>query len=713
MGRRRAVGLRAAMASGVVAIVIFGGSPAPSAAAAGTGAAAARAGAAAGGQAGNDISFPQCGHSFPSGQAFAIVGVNDGVPGSRNPCLGPSPAFPSYEDSELYWAVTTSSGSTAQPKASVYVNTSDPGNSFNGAPQPGWPVSGATPYGTCTTTTLGTGSGRATVGADSQACAWEYGHDEALRDTSWLRAAAQSIDAQSPPVSVPTTPQAYPWWLDVETTNTWQQQRAGQAMNVAVLQGFVVGLRAGGAPSVGIYAPPDQWIEITGGTSSSTATLGSIATWVPGASNEAGARANCAGGSFTAGPVVLTQFPAGSFDGDVSCGRPGGAGLPPVTTISGQTADATAAAELTRAFPYAKGSCPPMRAAVVASTGEYQDALSSQFLAADLTTGTLLTPAASLAPVTAATLKDEGVTTVYLVGGPLAVSTAVTDAISSLTAYGCGGTSPSGGKIVVRRIYGQTPYATAMQVAELVGVAGERAFPGAYATTNAAGGTGRYNDTAGTGTAAPFVPLEPTAILASGVEFQDAQAASVVSYRTNLPLLLTSPTTLSTTAVAAIEELGVKQVILVGGTLAISGTVEQALVAKTGVSVLRVAGADYTDTARELARFEAADSTAGLGWTPGHRIAVARGNGYTDGLCGAVLDSPQNTATGPAGSARPLLLTEGPTLVGSYLTTFLAATGHSGLDGTASKTINALTVLGGPLALSSAEITAMQSDLSR
>jgi putative cell wall-binding protein len=701
MRSRHAVGFRAAAASCVVALVILGG--------ASTSSGTVVAGAAT--PVGNDISFPQCGTPFPTGQAFGIVGVNDGVPGTLNPCLGPSSSYPSYTDSELYWAVTTSTGSTSQPKASVYVNTSDPGNVFNGAVESGWPTSGTTPYGPCTTTTVDTGSGPAVVGRDSQACAWEFGHEEAARDTSWLRAAAQSIDRQSPPVSVPTTPRAYPWWLDVETTNTWQQQPAGQAMNVAVLQGFVVGLRAGGAPSVGVYAPPNQWLAITGGTSSSTTTLGSLATWIPGASTETGTQAVCAGGSFTAGSVTLAQFPSGIFDGDVPCARPT-VTQSSVTKIFGQTADATAAAEFTRAFPFAKGSCPATREAVIASTMEFQDALSSQFLAADLTTGTLLTSTASLPSVTATTLREEGITTVYLVGGPLAITTAVAHAIANLTAYECGGVSLSAGKIVVHRIFGQTQYATAMEVAEYVGTAGQRAFPGAYTAANAASDTGKYNDTQGTGTAAPFIPLEPTAILASGVEFQDAQAASVVSYRTRMPLLLTPATELSTTAVNAIQKLGVKQVILMGGTLAITDTVEQALVAKTGVSVLRVAGVDYTDTARELARFEAANATEGLGWTPGHRITVARGNGFTDGLCGAVLDNPNNTATGPSGAAHPLLLTENPTLVGSYLTTFLKVTGHTGLDSTASKTITALTVLGGPLAMSTAEISAMQTDLS-
>jgi putative cell wall-binding protein len=383
---------------------------------------------------------------------------------------------------------------------------------------------------------------------------------------------------------------------------------------------------------------------------------------------------------------------------------------PRVTTVYGQTADATAAAELTRAFPWTKGMCPSSRAAVIATTKEFQDALSSQSLAAHLTTGTLLTPTESLAQVTATTLKDEGITTVYLVGGPLAITTAVASAIGNLTAYGCGGSAASG-KIAVHRLAGTTQYGTAEAIAEFVGSASSLAFPGAYAGMNATGGTGEYNDTAGKGSSAPAGAV-PTAILASGEEFQDAQAASVVSYHMALPLLLTPTSTLSTTAVAAIQKLGIKQVILMGGPLAVTGTVESALVAKTGVAVLRVAGKDYTDTARELARFEAASSTAGLGWTVGHRVMVARGNGFTDGLCGAVLENAHSTQTGAAGTTRPLLLTESPTTVGTYLTTFLKVTGHTGIDRKAGQTVTALTVLGGPLAVSTAEISAMQADLA-
>ena len=654
---------------------------------------------------GNDISFPQCGSAYPSGQAFAVVGVNDGIPNSLNPCLGPSASYPSYTQSELYWAVSTSTGSTTEPNASVYVNTADPGNVVTGTLIPDWPTSGSTPYGTCTTTAVTTSSGSATAGQNSPACAWEYGDHKATQDAGYLDAAAQAIDAQTPPVTVPTTAAGYPWWLDVETSNSWQTGVSGQAMNLAVLQGFVVGLTAAGAPSVGVYAPRNQWGAITGGTSASTTSLGTLATWLPGASNESGAQIVCTSPSFTGGPVALAQFPSGAYDGDQSCAQP------TVTQIYGQTSDTTAAAELTHAFPWTSGVCPTTHTAVVATTRTFQDALSSQFLAQHFQTGTLLTPTQSLSQVTATTLQKEGITTVYIVGGPIAVSTTVANAIENLPADQCGAANPVG-KIVVHRVFGQTQYGTALAVAEMVGSPGSKAFPGAYTSTNATGGTGMFNDTAGNASSAPAGSV-PTAILASGQEFQDAQSASVLSYRTRLPMLLTPGTQLSTTAVAAIEHLGIKQVILMGGPLAVSDAVEASLVAKTGVSVLRVAGKDYTDTSRELARFEVAASTHGMGWTPGHRVMVARGDGFTDGLAGAVLDSPHNSSTGPSSSARPLLLIESPTTVGSYQTTFLTLTGHGGIDGTPAKTVRALTVLGGPLAVSTASITAMQTDLTR
>jgi hypothetical protein len=92
---------------------------------------------------------------------------------------------------------------------------------------------------------------------------------------------------------------------------------------------------------------------------------------------------------------------------------------------------------------------------------------------------------------------------------------------------------------------------------------------------------------------------------------------------------------------------------------------------------------------------------------------VARGNGFTDGLAGAVLENAHDATTGVPGTARPLLFTEGPAEVGPALNAFLEVTGRAGIDATAAKTVTALTVLGGTLAVSPAEVAAMEADLGR
>ncbi len=270
---------------------------------------------------GVDVSYPQCGSALPSGEAFAIVGVNDGLANDLNPCFGPSADYPAYSQSELYWAVASSTGATAQPKASLYVNTADPGNSYAGAPVADWPTSGSTPYGQCTTTTLSTTSGSYTVGSNSPACAWEYGLDKASQDASWLASAGADINGQAPPLTVSTLPGSYPWWLDVETANTWQSGSQGQAMNVADLQGMVYALQQSAVPTsaIGVYSTSSQWDDITGGTSQSSGSLYGLADWIPGARTLSQAESNCALGSFTGGRVALTQWSGHTGDSDYSC----------------------------------------------------------------------------------------------------------------------------------------------------------------------------------------------------------------------------------------------------------------------------------------------------------------------------------------------------------------------------------------------------------
>lgn len=259
---------------------------------------------------GNDISWPQCGGSFPSGQAFGIVGVNDGLANNLNPCLGPDS---SVSQSELYWAATTSSGTTTQPDASLYVNTADPGDTVGD-----WPTTGTTPVGTC-------------LGDNTTACAWQYGYNKAAQDAAWLSEEATAINAKGS-TTVSTSPGAYPWWLDVETGNTWQSGSNGLAMNVADLQGMVAGLQAAGVdttsttpnPSpIGVYSTASQWQTITGLTAASAFSGGSLynlPVWIPGARGLSGAESNCSQTPFTgATSVTLTQWFGHPFDGDYAC----------------------------------------------------------------------------------------------------------------------------------------------------------------------------------------------------------------------------------------------------------------------------------------------------------------------------------------------------------------------------------------------------------
>lgn len=247
---------------------------------------------------GNDISWPQCGGTFQTGQAFGIVGVNDGLANTFNPCLGTYKGG-SAATSELYWA-WQSSGKSAPgllPPAALYVNTADPG--------PGvadWPTSNVDPNRNPTSSTC--------TGGDTAACAWQYGWNRAVADMDWLTQEANQL------VGIPAAASAYPWWLDVETANSWETGTAGIANNVADLQGMVAALKAGGATTVGIYSTTYQWGQITGG--SRDGNLQGLPDWIPGARRLSSAQSNCSLVGFT-GQVAITQWFGQPYDGDYAC----------------------------------------------------------------------------------------------------------------------------------------------------------------------------------------------------------------------------------------------------------------------------------------------------------------------------------------------------------------------------------------------------------
>lgn len=227
---------------------------------------------------GNDVSWPQCNQSLPSGQAFAIVGVNDGLANGTNPCLS----------EQLAWA-EQSVGGTGQPTVALYVNTANPG--LEGS---WWPTSNeyngqvvTSPYGTCT-------------GANDRACAYMYGYAKASDDAT---------------IRGVNNPGSYRWWLDVETINSWQ---ADTVANRADMEGMTAYFKSIGA-TVGLYSTTYQWGQLIGSVSSSS-NLYNLPSWIPGSRNEKAAKTACTSTPLTAGSTIsMTQFVSQSLDYDHSC----------------------------------------------------------------------------------------------------------------------------------------------------------------------------------------------------------------------------------------------------------------------------------------------------------------------------------------------------------------------------------------------------------
>jgi hypothetical protein len=267
------------------------------------------------GTTGNDISWPQCGGSYPAGQAFGIVGVNHGLANNLNSCLA----------SELSWAALSTGNALPAgfQKAALYVNTADPGSVVPVVAD--WPTSNLDPnnvseypsatnpdpYGACT------GSG-----TNNQACAWQYGWNRAIQDMLWL-------STTPTPAGVSNLPSSYWWWLDVETGNTWETGSAGLANNVADLRGMVAALEnttettpAGvllGGKAVGIYSTSTQWGQIASNSAAGYGTLVGLPDWIPGARTLSAAQANCSLSGFTAPKPTITQWFGKPYDGDVAC----------------------------------------------------------------------------------------------------------------------------------------------------------------------------------------------------------------------------------------------------------------------------------------------------------------------------------------------------------------------------------------------------------
>ena len=247
---------------------------------------------------GYDIGYPQCGASFPQSPAFGVVGVNNGIVFSANPCLGTGSGA-----SELAWAEAATNHAPA-----FYANTANPGPAYSSH----WPMGQQTPK-VCSADS-----------PNSVECSYDYGWNAA--GDSFDRAVTAESQLHGTTIDPKVAAAGAPWWLDVETGNSWQtlesaygQTASAKENDTQALLGAVAALRARSVATVGIYSTSFQWSQVTGGTTITGSRFVDSSSWVAGNRDAASAQSLCGTVGFTGGPVRLAQYPQSGFDGDIAC----------------------------------------------------------------------------------------------------------------------------------------------------------------------------------------------------------------------------------------------------------------------------------------------------------------------------------------------------------------------------------------------------------
>lgn len=285
----------------------------------------------------------------------------------------------------------------------------------------------------------------------------------------------------------------------------------------------------------------------------------------------------------TAGFLTLATAPTATATPDVK-----------QTRVAGSDRFATAAAVAKVEFPTGSATV------IVASGRAFPDALAGSSLGLPV----LLTEKASLPAATSQAIKDLKATKALILGGTAAVSDAVKKQIESTGA-------------TTERVAGVDRYETAGAIA------------GRFKPTDVAKQGGKS-----------------TAIIATGKDFADALAGGPLASSPNTgayPVLLVNNTVPAATK-KAIADLAIKQVVILGGTGAVSQAVEAELETETGSQPTRLAGTTRYGTATKIA--DAGLKDFGMA---GKEALLANGAGFADALAG-----------GPLGAIRgaPILLTE-------------------------------------------------------
>jgi len=340
----------------------------------------------------------------------------------------------------------------------------------------------------------------------------------------------------------------------------------------------------------------------------------------------------------TAGSSVATVEAASSFT--VAEGQTLGlnftvpAGAPATvidTPVAGDDRIGTAIKASQIAFPDGLDSYWGTQSVVIATAYNWPDALGGSTLAG-FCGGPLLLVGANAVPETVLTeITRLGATNAYIVGGTGAVGTAVESALKVKL-----------GASNVVRVFGNDRYATANAIAQKIVELTDDPESPVYPREQV-----WDEETSSMGT---------LAFVATGGNFPDALAASPIAAGQRVPIFLAGPGGLSTATLAAMDDYGVTDVAILGGTGVVPPAVETALNAKyTDRRVTRIGGVNRYDTAVRIAEW--ATAGAGFSYPPKWSgLAMATGDNFPDALAGGVLQ-------GVRGSV--MLLTT-PTTLDSY-----------------------------------------------
>ena len=291
---------------------------------------------------------------------------------------------------------------------------------------------------------------------------------------------------------------------------------------------------------------------------------------------------------------------------------------------------------------------------VIASGDNYPDALCALGLAEKEDAGILLLPQSGTMTAAAVT-KAAAATQVYIVGGTSAVSSAVETKLKTTTAAGGAGKAAT----AITRYAGSDRYSTCSMVANAI-----------------------------TGTNVATFNTKKTAIVVSGEGFADAVSASMLvsgpngQATTNThPILLTQKNSLPTATEVALQNLGVTQVVILGGTSAVSAAVETTL--KASYAVTRISGTDRFDTMAKVADLAVkAIASGGFGMNKREVYLAEMGpaSGGADALAAGQLVNADGsvllgTNGGSLASASSAWLTANPAGTSGLTVTIIGGTG--------------------------------------